>query len=125
MIFILTYIFGVGIHSIMKDEDDVNADIFSMYSVHFRRITDCMWILLVDGTFMLDGTGDILTRLYYMNDFNAGMACVLFITFLFLSAMVICNMLIGVLCEVVAQVAQSERDSKDIATLKETMLNTL
>merc|ERR1711871_644427 len=88
----------------------------------FSRLTDCMWMLLVCGTFMLDGTGNVLTDLYYTEDFNHQVGCFLFVMFLFITAMVICNMLIGVLCEVVGNVAKEQRDSSAIALMKESIL---
>jgi len=122
MIFILVYIWGIALHSIMKDEDDMNAKLKSFSGLHFKRLGDCMWILLIDGTFMLDGTGDILTTLVFSQKLKFWFATSLLLTFVFLSAMVVCNMLIGVLCEVVAQVARRRRDDDAIKLLKDTML---
>lgn len=122
MIIMLIYIFGISLHALLKEEHDLNQRIKNSYNVNFATLLDCMWILLIDGTFMLDGTGDILTMLSYEKKANCIVATLILLSFLFLAAMVICNMLIGVLCEVVTQVAQRERDSKAIRLLKETML---
>jgi len=125
MIFILNYIFAIVLNSILKDEDALNEQFRTRFGVHFTGLCDCMWILLVDGTFMLDGTGDLLSILVFKGSDNTCVAGFVLLTFLFLSAMVICNMLIGVLCEVVAQVAATERDSKAVMLLKETLLTHL
>jgi len=122
MIFILVYIFGIALHSVMKDEDEMNARLARENGVQFKRLGDCMWILLVDGTFLLDGTGEILTKLIFSRSLNLILSSCLMLICLFLSAMVVCNMLIGVLCELVAQVARVRRDEEAISLLKDTML---
>ena len=48
-----------------------------------------MWILLIDGTFMLDGTGDILTSLVFAQKVKFWFATSLLLAFVFLSAMVV------------------------------------
>ena len=36
----------------------------------FSGLADSMWLLLVCGTFMLDGTPIIMNELYYTRDFS-------------------------------------------------------
>merc|ERR1711933_18065 len=74
---------------------------------------------------MGDGTGEILQELMDNPNFSTSVACVILIAFIFLCALVICNMLIGVMCEVVAEVAAKERDSKAVSMLKQSILTFL
>jgi len=121
MIFLFIYMFAIVVHALLKDEDELNVRLKNEYGVNFERLGDCMWVLLIDGTFMLDGTGNILSSLVFEGSFAAAASCLLMLMFIFLSAMVICNMLIGVLCEVVGEVTQAERNAKDISVLKDCM----
>merc|ERR1712050_356317 len=72
-----------------------------------------MWVLLFDGTFM-DGpaaTAEILRE-------SSPVMMALFLAFIFLSSFTILNMLIGILCQVVTEVAASEKEHASIAHLK-------
>jgi len=125
MISLFIYIFAILLHSFLKDAHDLNQALKATHNVSFERLGDCMWVLLIDGTFMLDGTGNILSALLFDGTFPSIVACFIMLCFIFLSAMVICNMLIGVLCEVVDEVTKTERNANDISVLKESMLSHL
>ena len=68
----------------------------------FEGLGPCMWIPLMDGTFM-DNTGDILSELLDIGNVNTTTAGIVFVTFVLLSAMTVRYMLVGVLCEVVVK----------------------
>jgi len=121
MISLFIYIFAIMMHSLLKDEHNLNQKLKDEHGVNFDRLGDCMWVLLIDGTFMLDGTGNILSAFVFEGTFSTIAACLIMLMFIFLSAMVICNMLIGVLCEVVSEVIQAEQNENDIIRLKESM----
>merc|ERR1712190_674117 len=79
-----------------------------------------MWTLLMDGTFM-DSTGTVLGDLKTLTEqgsAGAGLAVLVFLIFILLSAMTVLNMLIGVLCEVVSAVGASEKDEAAIRAVK-------
>jgi len=122
---ILVYVFAIILHSLLQSDNDTNAALKTISdspAVHCERLTNCMWMLLVNGTFLLDGTGIILTYLMFGSDPAVIVSGMILLTFIFISALVICNMLIGVLCEVVSAVAQGERDEAAIRMMKETIL---
>merc|ERR1719491_2521946 len=75
----------------------------------------------MDGTWM-QNAGDILTIMIREGKMNTGLAVLLFISFMLLSAMTVMNMLIGILCEVVSAVAAQEKEDHAIALIKDTIL---
>lgn len=94
----------------LKDQEEVEEQ--------FGRVAQCMWTLLLDGTFM-DSTGDTLNNLRELNQW--GMVCI-FMFFVLLSALTVMNMLIGVLCEVVSAVGEAEKENAAIDLVKHTVL---
>merc|ERR1719183_2997789 len=89
-----------------------------------------MMTLLFDGT-LLDSAGSAISELAtlardggnFMNPETLG--AVTFILFVGLSALTVMNMLIGIICEVVSEVATAERDDMAIKTLKRELLEKL
>merc|ERR1712048_543574 len=71
---------------------------------------------------LLDSTGTYLTFLLDEDSFGAYMALTFFIIFILLAAMTVMNMLIGVLCEVVAGVAEAEKEDAAQSLMKQTVL---
>merc|ERR1719399_2705170 len=79
----------------------------------------------MDGTFM-DSTGSLLKAMMELKPLPGYYSMVLvFMTFVLLSAMTVMNMLIGVLCQVVSEVADKEKEDAAIRLLKETLLKML
>jgi len=70
MISLFIYIFAILLHSLLKDEVDLNKALRDEFGTNFERLGDCMWVLLIDGTFMLDGTGNILSALLFEGSFQ-------------------------------------------------------
>jgi len=66
-----------------------------------------------------------LTTLLERGQLNTILSVFVFMCFILLSAMTVMNMLIGVLCEVVSAVAQSERDEAAIIIMKDSILGEL
>jgi len=126
LILMMIYIFAIALLAILKDEQKANGIIYDKLGVHFKTLGDCMWILLIDGTFLLDGTGNILTILLFEGDgITSVFGSIIFLAYLLLAAMVICNMLIGILCAVVQDVTQNEKDFAAARGLKVSMLQHL
>merc|ERR1711920_346161 len=97
----------------MKNEADMTDS--------YGTLGNCMWTLLISGTFM-DAIGDHLTALKDKQKLNTTFALLLFFSFMFLSAITVMNILIGVLCEVVSEVARGEKDDNEIRLIKEHIL---
>jgi len=80
-----------------------------------------MWTLLVDGSFM-DGVG-VVSR--SMLDAGKFAEASIFLVFVLCSALTVMNMLIGVLCEVVSEVAATEKEDSAIKLVKGKLMNLL
>lgn len=87
---------------------------------YFGSMGLCFWTLLLQGTLM-DGIGDIL------NDIMAESIpmTVVFMLFVLIGNFTILNMLIGVLCEVVSAVGESEAEKMTVQYAKDSFLEVL
>eukprot|EP00928_Gymnodinium_smaydae_P011597 TRINITY_DN14262_c0_g2_i1.p1 TRINITY_DN14262_c0_g2~~TRINITY_DN14262_c0_g2_i1.p1 ORF type:complete len:608 (-),score=116.40 TRINITY_DN14262_c0_g2_i1:195-2018(-) len=83
---------------------------------YFESITSAMYSLLIHGTF-LDNLGPVA------EDMRASsyVCFVAFYTFVCIAALMVMNMLIGVLCEVVAAVAETEQEEMTVSFVKDRM----
>lgn len=106
LLVMVLYVFAIAFTQICADTDVGQS--------HFPRITRSMYNLLIYGVF-LDSIGSFVDEL---NDAGYHIAF-LFLIFVFLAAFTLMNMLIGVLCEVVASVAESEREHMSVSFVKE------
>lgn len=87
---------------------------------YFGSMGQCFWTLLLQGT-LLD---NITAVLAVIRDDSPGLAA-LFILFMLLGNFTILNMLIGVLCEVVAAVGVSEKEKRTVQYAKDSFLSAL
>eukprot|EP00811_Abedinium_folium_P022542 NODE_3193_length_2076_cov_16.446383.p1 GENE.NODE_3193_length_2076_cov_16.446383~~NODE_3193_length_2076_cov_16.446383.p1 ORF type:complete len:593 (+),score=162.48 NODE_3193_length_2076_cov_16.446383:123-1901(+) len=117
MVLILIYAFGIVLHMVMKEVD-------SGLDLYFSSVPLCMWSLLIHGT-LLDSPGAIMNAMRTEEKAQAWINLTLFLIFVFLSALTLMNMLIGVLCEVVSSVSIREKDEAAINGLKDTVLSAL
>jgi len=110
---IFLYVFGIAFTQLCKNTE-----------VGYERFPDVlqsMYSLLLYGVLCLD----------YVEDVARGLAEVhvavplLYFFFVLLTAFTVMNMLIGVLCEVVGQVAAQEKESNILAFTKETLFGIL
>merc|ERR1719426_473332 len=65
---ILVYTFACGMVIFLKHEAEANEAIKQVsesIDVHCERLGNCMWLLMIDGTFLLDGTGVVLSSLVF------------------------------------------------------------
>lgn len=113
LLVMLVYIFAIIMHMFLASEYPV--------SEYFATVPLSMWTLLLDGTLM-DSPGIVLGKLrkgdyYFM--------ITIFFIFQLLSAMLVMNMLIGVLCEVVTAVAAHEKEDAAIRLMKGGLLGLL
>jgi len=113
LVFVLVYVFSIAILMFLKDEEGFDSQ--------YSNLSRCMWTLLMDGTIM-DNPGRTLTKLLDAHNFNCLISLFFFLVFILLSAMTVLNLLIGVICEVITEVSQKERDENAIRMMKETIL---
>jgi hypothetical protein len=122
MIGAMIYTTAIILHMAMKDESVLNDKFDDELNRSFATISMCMWTLLLDGTFLMDGAGIVLTDLLLSGTVSSVISCIVFMVFVLLSALTVMNMLIGVLCRVVTAVAEGEMDDAAIRLVKESIL---
>lgn len=79
---------------------------------------------MLDGTF-LDSTGIVVVTLRDTGSINTWIGLVAFFMYAALTAFMLLNLLIGVLCEVVSSVGAEEKDKADVEFMKRTILQEL
>mmetsp|Transcript_102850 Transcript_102850/g.219951 ORF Transcript_102850/g.219951 Transcript_102850/m.219951 type:complete len:518 (-) Transcript_102850:197-1750(-) len=97
LLVILLYVFAIAFTQLTVDSE--------IGDVYFTNVSLSMYSLLIHATFLDDLAG-------FMNDIRNEMwpLLVLALVFIALAALTVMNMLIGVLCEVVTAVANTERE---------------
>eukprot|EP00811_Abedinium_folium_P014393 NODE_2339_length_2232_cov_9.614252.p1 GENE.NODE_2339_length_2232_cov_9.614252~~NODE_2339_length_2232_cov_9.614252.p1 ORF type:complete len:524 (+),score=90.93 NODE_2339_length_2232_cov_9.614252:404-1975(+) len=123
LLLFITYVFGIIIKPVIGEVSNIEEELPGVYE-YFQSVPDCMWTLLLDGTFM-DDTG---ARVRPLMDYGSPMsvsAAICFIIFIFLSAVMLMNMLIGVICEMVSQASVTERNDHAIMALRKDVLSEL
>jgi len=81
---------------------------------YFPSVAESVYTLLLHGT-LLDGVGDVLNDLRT----ETPLVALVFSLVVFLAALTMMNMLVGVLCEVMSSVAATEREQIAVAFVKE------
>jgi len=112
MIFLLIYIFGVIMNIMLKETDH------PLVYEKFGRLGPTMKTLLLYGTFM-DSIGYVFRDL---EEDGKMLAQAIMLLFVLASALTVMNMLIGVLCEVVTQVAETEKEDTAVKLVKDNLL---
>jgi hypothetical protein len=110
LLVIITYVFAIAFTQLAVGTPTVGE-------VYFANVAQSMYSLLVYAT-LLDNMNDFLGSVRY--EFWPLLA--LSLIYIALAALTVMNMLIGVLCEVVSAVADTERESILTETVKEKML---
>lgn len=107
LLVVMLFIFGL----IFKSQALENQALADRY---FSSLFHSMWSLFMHAT-LLDGPS-----LVYL-DIESGLSkfmAVLFVLFIFISAFTVMNMLIGILCEVINKVSDTEKEEAQIRWLK-------
>lgn len=112
LIIIFTYVFAM----IFKQQTEGDEEL----QVMFGTIPDAMMSLLLAGT-LCDNIGSAVNLLRERNP----MMCAVFVMWVLLSSFMCLNMLIGILCEVVSAVSETEREKNAMAFAKSQFLNVL
>lgn len=125
LIGLMVYVWGIMMHMLMKSETEFNKDFWDEYELGFASLIKCIWSLLMAGTLMLDNASPLMKRLIFGPKINYVLAGVAFLAYALLSALLILQMLIGVLCDVVARVGQEQRDANAVGLVKQELLANL
>lgn len=112
LLLFLIYIFAIVMFTLLKDEKDPEI------KMYFDSLGTVMWTLLIDGSFV-DELGRVTRTLWNKRAYAETWV---FLAFVLSSALLVMNMLIGVLCEVVSAVGQRERDTSQIKIMKDQLL---
>lgn len=118
MLVLLVYVFAILMHSFLKDDRTV---CMTPDASMWCTVSESMWTLLVNGVF-LDDLGIVVRHLA---DSGEALALCFFLVFILMSATTVMNMLIGVLCEVVCEVASAEKEQKARSYVRGTLLKML
>jgi Ca2+-binding EF-hand superfamily protein len=113
MVIILVYIFAIIMFIFLKDD--------AVTHTQFSTLGRCMWTLLLDGV-LGDSTGTVLNLLIHRQEANTILSVIVFFIFMILATVTVMNMVIGVLCEVVASVTEAEKEEGAHNLMKETIL---
>jgi len=105
LLFLVTYVYSIAFRQ-LTDSSEVGR-------AYFPDMWSAMHTLWIKGT-LLDSVGSVAVMLLE----ESVLLLLLFYSFVLLAALTIANMLIGVLCEVVSEVASAERESILMATVK-------
>lgn len=112
LLILFTYVFAI----IFKQQA---GEIEGLHE-YFRTIPEAMWNLLLAGT-LLDNITDRLNLMRETAPFMAGV----FMFWVLISSFTILNMLIGVLCEVVAATAEAEKEKNIVSFVKGKLIGVL
>mmetsp|Transcript_74532 Transcript_74532/g.216180 ORF Transcript_74532/g.216180 Transcript_74532/m.216180 type:complete len:589 (+) Transcript_74532:2-1768(+) len=113
LLFVLTFICAV----IFKNFSELNEGLIEL---KYDTVVGSFWNLLIYGTF-LDSIGEML---FSLKDLHSGYAICL-IAYIFMSNLTMLNMLIGVLCEVIARVTEDEKNASARAELESSITDIL
>eukprot|EP00928_Gymnodinium_smaydae_P096095 TRINITY_DN8416_c0_g2_i1.p1 TRINITY_DN8416_c0_g2~~TRINITY_DN8416_c0_g2_i1.p1 ORF type:complete len:759 (+),score=81.46 TRINITY_DN8416_c0_g2_i1:53-2329(+) len=102
MVFVATYVFAIVLAQLSADTTSGTK--------YFSSVPHAMYSLMIYGT-LVDSVGIILNDLCE----DSYMLTTTMLVFILLSAMTLMNLLIGILCEVVSNVAKAERDEMSVA----------
>jgi hypothetical protein len=122
LIILIVYIWAIMMHLLLKDEKALNEQFYKEQLLHFSTVTDAMWALVMDGTFLLDGAGQMMTLMVFNDALNIRLAGFLFLIFVMLSSVLVMQMLIGILTDVVNRVNDEQRNAASIALIKQELL---
>merc|ERR1711871_1525655 len=103
LVSLMTYIWAIVLHMILKDERDLNDHISEnvlWWGLDFSTIPRCMWNLWLNGTLLLDNASPLMSILIFHRKPHICLAGILFVAFVVLTALLIVQMVIGILCDV-------------------------
>lgn len=102
------YVWAIALHELLKDD----ADLFD----NWGTLSRCMMTLIANGM-LGDNIGEVMRGMSHH-----ALALILFSGFVLLSTITLTNMLIGLLCGVVTDVANAEKEYEALSKLKSHIL---
>eukprot|EP00747_Dinoflagellata_sp_TGD_P142910 gnl/TRDRNA2_/TRDRNA2_176311_c0_seq18.p1 gnl/TRDRNA2_/TRDRNA2_176311_c0~~gnl/TRDRNA2_/TRDRNA2_176311_c0_seq18.p1 ORF type:complete len:311 (+),score=86.71 gnl/TRDRNA2_/TRDRNA2_176311_c0_seq18:344-1276(+) len=111
LLFIINYVFAIAFVQLAPDGGYIQE-------VFFEHVPLAMYSLLIYLTF-LDNLADICNAIRAESEIGM----VLALLFIYFACMTVMNMLIGVLCEVITAVAETEKEERITSLVKEKMSN--
>eukprot|EP00928_Gymnodinium_smaydae_P037847 TRINITY_DN26221_c0_g1_i1.p1 TRINITY_DN26221_c0_g1~~TRINITY_DN26221_c0_g1_i1.p1 ORF type:complete len:925 (-),score=204.33 TRINITY_DN26221_c0_g1_i1:136-2760(-) len=105
LLIVLMYVFGIMFRQLIPETEAGQK--------YFRSVGNAMFNLMVHGTF-LDSLSVVLLDLGK----EGAVIVFCFLLYILLAALTVMNMLIGVLCEVVSAVADSEKETMTVSYVK-------
>jgi len=109
LLILVLYVFGIAFKQI--------CDGLPIGSASFSTVPESMLTLLIHGVFM-----DDMAELVAAIRLDSAVAFATFIIFVLIASITLMNMLIGVLCEVVSMVGQSEREELLVEFVKRELM---
>jgi voltage-gated sodium channel len=122
---LMVYTWAILIHMLLKGDNEFNKHVRETLGYEFTKVGDCVWTLIMGGTLMLDNAAPLMTELLFNKDIMKVMAGLAFMSYAFFSALLILQMLIGVLCDVVSQVGQERRIAESVGLVRQELLGSL
>jgi hypothetical protein len=123
LVMLFIYTFAILINMLLKEEDELNTKLREDLQFDFATIPHCMWTLGMCGVFMLDGAANIATHLVESDKPVIIIAGWTFLLFTLLTALTILQMLIGVLCEVIADTKREQDEARVVAMMKQQLIH--
>jgi len=121
VLFMIAYIFAITLRMVMDGQNSMNAKLYEETFMNFESLPKALWAL-GQSSFVLDGTGTLMTLLISDGSFASVTAGILLVVFMLLSNVTVLNMLVGVIIEVITMVGRGEKEEMDVELLKETIL---
>lgn len=118
LILFLVYIFGIVIFTLLQNVEDESLD------YHFGSLYYCCWTLLLYGTFM-SGPAVAIRTLMDIGTFSSICIVLLLIAYVSMTTLTIMNVLVGLMCRVINETTNRERDAYAVKALKDGVLERL
>lgn len=125
LLVIIMYIFAIAFVQLLAEKrgtyvNDSGEEMMEAGALYFPAIPYSMYTLLVTGTFL-----DNLTQVSSDIGHDSAACVALFFLFVLLAALTVMNMLIGILCEVIAKVSDTEKEDILLTFVRERMREVL
>jgi hypothetical protein len=118
VVVLLTFIWGIAMRMILKKEVEFNEHLWDAYLLDFSSTGHAMWTLVMAGALTLDGAANIMTDLVFGKSTRIVLAGICFLVYMAFTALVILQMLIGLLSDVVRRVMDEDKNNQHMNDLK-------
>lgn len=101
LMMMLIYTFSILLHTLMKEQESMNAKLMEELQLDFATLPRSMWTLAMCGSLMFDGAAKIATHLVFDKKIHCVVTGWFFLSFILLAVATFLHLLIGVVVEVV------------------------